>query len=42
MAAVSLREEFLDRYPESSYLRDAEKLYAESLDELNSLKRTNS
>ena len=41
-AVVDHYQEFLDRYPESSYLRDAEKLYAESLDELNSLKRTNS
>jgi outer membrane protein assembly factor BamD len=35
-------KEFLDRYPDSSFLRDAEKLYAESLDKVNSLKNTNS
>lgn len=35
-------KEFLDRYPESEFLKEAEKLYAESLDKLNSLKVTNS
>jgi outer membrane protein assembly factor BamD len=33
---------FLDRFPESSFLKDAEKLYAESLDKINSLKNSNS
>ena len=41
-AVVDHYEEFVDRYPESNFLKDAEKLYAESLDQLNSLKRTNS
>jgi outer membrane protein assembly factor BamD len=35
-------KEFLVRYPESEFLKEAEKLYAESLDKLNSLKVTNS
>lgn len=35
-------QEFLDRYPESSYLKEAEKLYAESLEQINSSKSTNS
>ena len=35
-------QEFLDRYPDSNFLKEAEKLYAESLDQLNSFKRTNS
>lgn len=33
--------EFLDRYPESNFLKDAEKIYAESLEKVNS-KTTNS
>ena len=41
-AVVDHYEEFVDRYPDSNFLKDAEKLYAESLDQLNSLKRTNS
>ena len=41
-AVVEHYQEFLDRYPESSFLREAEKLYAESLDKVNSLKITNS
>jgi outer membrane protein assembly factor BamD len=35
-------QEFLDRYPDSRYLKDAEKLYAESLEKINSSKSTNS
>jgi outer membrane protein assembly factor BamD len=35
-------QQFLDRYPNSKFLKDAEKLYAESLDKINSLKSTNS
>jgi len=41
-AVVDHYLEFLDRYPESNYLKDAEKLYAESLEKVNSLKITNS
>jgi outer membrane protein assembly factor BamD len=41
-AVVEHYKEFLDRYPESGFLKDAEKLYAESLDKVNSLKNTNS
>jgi outer membrane protein assembly factor BamD len=41
-AVVDHYKEFLDRYPESSFLKDAERLYAESLDKVNSLKHTNS
>ena len=33
---------FLDRYPSSSFLKDAEKLYGDSLEKLNELKNTNS
>lgn len=35
-------KEFLDRYPTSGFLKDAEKLYAESMDKLNTLKNSNS
>jgi outer membrane protein assembly factor BamD len=41
-AVVEHYQEFLDRYPESNFLKDAEKLYAESLEKVNSLKSTNS
>jgi len=41
-AVVDSYQEFLDRYPESTFLKDAEKLYAESLEKVNSLKTTNS
>src|SRR5690606_6545703 len=34
-AVVDHYQEFLDRYPESNFLKNAEKLYAESLDHLN-------
>ena len=35
-------QEFLDRYPESDYLKEAEKLYAESLEKVNQFKSSNS
>jgi outer membrane protein assembly factor BamD len=35
-------KEYLDRYPNSKFLKDAEKVYAESLEKLNSSKSTNS
>ncbi|MEX2233704.1 MAG: outer membrane protein assembly factor BamD [Cyclobacteriaceae bacterium] len=41
-AVVEHYREFLDRYPESSFLKEAEKLYAESLEKVNSIKNTNS
>jgi outer membrane protein assembly factor BamD len=41
-AVVEHYKEFLDRYPSSGFLKDAEKLYAESLDKLNSKKNSNS
>lgn len=41
-AVVDYYLEFLDRYPESEFLKDAEKLYAESLEKVNSLKIANS
>lgn len=34
--------DFLERYPESQFLKDAEKLYAESLEKVNSFKVANS
>jgi outer membrane protein assembly factor BamD len=41
-SVVEFYKEFLDRYPNSGFLKDAEKLYAESLDKVNSLKNANS
>ncbi|MEX1239774.1 MAG: outer membrane protein assembly factor BamD [Cyclobacteriaceae bacterium] len=41
-AVVDHYKEFVDRYPDSGFLKEAEKLYAESLDKVNSLKSTNS
>jgi len=41
-AVVDHYLEFLDRHPNSEFLREAEKLYTESLVKVNSLKRTNS
>jgi outer membrane protein assembly factor BamD len=41
-SVVEHYKEFLDRYPESKFLRDAEKLYGESLEKVSSLKHTNS
>lgn len=41
-AVVDHYLEFLDRYPESDFLKDAEKLYGESLEKVNSLKTANS
>src|SRR5690606_15714891 len=37
-AVVDQYLEFLERYPDSSFLKDAEKLYAESLEKVNSFK----
>ena len=41
-AVVDHYKEFLDRYPNSEFLKEAERFYAESLDKVNSLKLTNS
>ena len=41
-AVVDHYKEFLDRYPNSEFLKEAERFYAESLDKVNSLKHTNS
>jgi outer membrane protein assembly factor BamD len=41
-AVVEHYKEFVDRYPDSGFLKQAEKLYADSLDKVNSLKHTNS
>lgn len=41
-AVVEHYKEYLDRYPNSKFLRNAEKVYAESLEKLNSSKSTNS
>src|SRR5690606_10273570 len=41
-AVVEQYMEFLDRYPESGYLKEVEKLYAESLEKVNSFKLANS
>ncbi len=41
-AVVDHYKEFLDRYPDSNFLKEAEKFYAESLDKVNTLKNTNS
>lgn len=42
-SVVEHYKEFLDRYPESEFLKQAEKLYADSLDKVHSLKKhTNS
>jgi outer membrane protein assembly factor BamD len=38
---VNHYQEFLERYPESTFLRDAEKIYAESLDKVNKSKNSN-
>jgi outer membrane protein assembly factor BamD len=35
-------KDFIDRYPSSKFIKDAEKLYAESIEKLNTLKNTNS
>jgi len=34
-------KEFLGKYPQSGYLQEAEKLYADSLDKINKLKNKN-
>jgi outer membrane protein assembly factor BamD len=41
-SVVERYKEFLDRYPQSDYLRTAEKAYADSLAKLNSFKNKNS
>ena len=33
-------KEFIDRYPDSQYLKDAEKIYSESVDRLSQFKET--
>lgn len=38
-AVIDRYKEFLDEYPQSKFLKDAERQYAESLDKVNSLKR---
>lgn len=40
-AVIEYYQEFLDKYPESKFLKEAEKQYADSLDKVNSLKKTN-
>jgi hypothetical protein len=35
-------KEFVDRYPQSPFLRDAEKYYSDSLSKINKLKNNNS
>ena len=35
-------KEFVDKYPASSFLREAEKLYADSLEKINKTKNNNS
>lgn len=41
-AVVEHYKEFVDRYPQSKFLKDAEKYYIESLEKLNQSKNTNS
>jgi outer membrane protein assembly factor BamD len=41
-AVVEHYKEFLERYPSSGFLKDAEKIYAESLNKLNTFKNSNS
>jgi outer membrane protein assembly factor BamD len=41
-SVVERYKEFLDRYPQSGYLRSAEKIYADSLEKVNSFKKRNS
>jgi outer membrane protein assembly factor BamD len=41
-AVVEHYKEFIDQYPESKFLKDAEKMYGESLEKLNKTKNTNS
>jgi outer membrane protein assembly factor BamD len=40
-AVVDHYKEFVDQYPQSEFLKDAEGQYAESLKKLNSLKNIN-
>lgn len=39
---IEYYKEFLDKYPNSKFLKDAEKLYADSLDKVKTSKNTNS
>jgi outer membrane protein assembly factor BamD len=39
---VEIYKEFIDKYPASKFLKDAEKLYSQSTDKLSSLKNSNS
>lgn len=41
-AVIEYYKEFLERYPDSGYLKEAEKLYADSLEKVNTNKSTNS
>jgi outer membrane protein assembly factor BamD len=41
-AVVEHYKEFVDRYPDSGFLKQAEKLYADSMDKVSSFKHTNS
>ncbi len=41
-AVIEHYEEFVDEYPESKFLRDAEKYYTQSLNQVKTLKDTNS
>lgn len=38
---VTYYQELVDSYPQSKYLKDAEKMYSESLDRINKLKNKN-
>jgi outer membrane protein assembly factor BamD len=40
-AVVEHHKEFVDKYPQSKFSKDAEKMYAESLEKLNKTKNTN-
>jgi outer membrane protein assembly factor BamD len=40
-AVVEHYKEFVDQYPQSKFLKDAEKMYAESMEKLNKVKNTN-
>lgn len=40
-STIETYKEFLDRYPESTFLRDAEKYYSDSMSKINKLTNTN-
>jgi outer membrane protein assembly factor BamD len=40
-AVVEHYKEFVDKFPQSKFLRDAEKMYGDSLEKLNKTKNTN-